>query len=182
MVEIDGSPKTIEVGLGILGTLMGADDYGLILAYATKYANDKGAKAEDGSEVYDYAKAVATIAIACLDSESDPSHPIPFFGASDKPTFEERVSDVLSNKAIGRDTIMFLAECQDVWQCECSPQAGSGEMTPEEYYKLIAEVAAEGPLAFLRLNAATRLKFLHFMAALLVTLPTLSTTSGNTSG
>ena len=172
MVAQDGMPDSVSVGLSVI------QDYGEILEGAARYAVSKGAKPEPGNELYDYGKAVYTIAIACVDPESDPAHPIPFFGTSDNPTVEERVSDVLSHPNIGRDTIMYLAECQDVWQDECSPQPGVGEKTPEQYYQMIAEVAAEGPLAFLRLGAGMRLKFLLFTANLLLTLPTLSSPSG----
>lgn len=173
----DGAPATVTVGLRVLE----GDDYAQILAYATKFAEAGGAKAEPGVELYDYGKAAATVAIACVDPDSPLDALVPFFGQSEKPTLEERASDVLSSRVIGRDTIMYLAECQDVWQDECSPQPGIGEKTPEEYYSMIAEVAAQGPLAFLRLSAGSRLKFLHFTANLLTALPTPSTTSGATS-
>lgn len=177
MVTEDGSPVSVAVGLRVLS----GDDYADVLKYATKYAVAHDAKAENGCELYDYAKAVATVALACVDPESRPEAPVPFFGQSDAPTLEERASDVLSSTVIGRDTILYLAECQDVWQDECSPQPGIGEKTPEEYYAMIAEVAAQGPLAFLRLSAGSRLKFLHFTANLLALSPTLNTTSGSTA-
>lgn len=174
MLEAD-APASITVGLAIIV------DYGPILEGATKYAVLKGGEAKAGCELYDYGKAVYTVAIACVDAESDPQNPRPFFGASDNPSIEECVADVLSHPNIGRDTILYLAECQDVWQDECSPQPGMGEKSPEEFYQLIGEVAAQGPLAFLRLSAGTRLRFLLFTANLLLTLPTLSSHSGVTS-
>jgi hypothetical protein len=179
MVGSDGAPVSVPVGLTILNNQTGSDDYGVVLAYATKYAQSKGAEPKSGVEAYDYGKAVATIAIACVDPDSPLDNLSPFFGTSDKPTFEERVLDVLSNKAIGRDTILFLAECQDVWQEECSPQPGSGERTPEQYHQMIAEVVTEGPLGFLRLNASSRLKFLHFTACLLLEFQMSNTMSGS---
>jgi hypothetical protein len=177
LVNAEGSPETVTAGLAILG----GDDYGAILEYATAYAVARKCKPESGNETYDYGKAVATVALACVDPESDPSNPAPFFGASDHPTLEERAADVLSNRLIGRDTILYLAECQDVWQDECSPQPGMGEKTPEEFFEIMGRIVAEGPLAFLRLSAGSRLKCTHFMANLLVTSQTLKSESGSNS-
>ena len=176
MVDEAGVPTSVTVGLAII------IDYGPILEGATKYAISHGGEAKDGCELYDYGKAVYTLAVCCVDPDSDPKNPSPFFGESDNPTLEERVSDVLSNKLIGRDTIMYLAECQEVWQDECSPQPGIGEKTPAEYHQMIAEVVAEGPLAFLRQRPATRIKLLHFTGNLLLSLQMLNSTSGDTPG
>lgn len=172
----DGVPVVVPVGLRVLS----GEDYAQILAFATKFAVDRNAKPEPGNETYDYGKAVGTVAIACADADSDPNAPVPFFGESDSPSLEERAADVLSNQLIGRDTILYLVECQDVWQDECSPQPGVGERTPEDYFKMIGEVAAEGPLAFLRLSAGTRLKFLVFTANLLTASQMLNSTPGST--
>lgn len=171
----DGEIVSVFVGLRILT----GDDYARALEYATKFANNRNAKAEPGVEAYDYGKAVATVALACVDVDSSPDNPVPFFGTAEMPSLEERANDVLKNPLIGRDTILYLAECQDVWQDECSPQPGVGERTPEEYFKMIAEVVAEGPLAFLRLSAGSRLKFLLFTANLLLASQTLNSTSGS---
>jgi hypothetical protein len=176
MVEAD-TPTSVDVGLAIIG------DYTPILEGAARYAKEHSGEAKDGNEIYDYGKAVYTVAICCVDAESDPANPRPFFGDSDNPSVEERVSDVLSHPNIGRDTVMYLAEHQDLWQDECSPQGdGARNRTPEEYYQLIAEVASEGPLAFLRLSAGSRLKLVTFTANLLATLPMLSTDSGSIVG
>lgn len=157
------------------------DDWGEVIEAATKYTVAHGCKAEPGSEMYDYQKAVYTVAAAVVDAESDPANLRPFFGTTDNPSLEERAIDVRTNKMIGRDTILYLAECQDVWQDECSPQPGGGEKSPEEYYAMIAEVARDGGLPFLKLSAGSRLKFLLFTANLLLSLPALNSTSGSTS-
>lgn len=172
-----GAPISMPAALKVLS----GEEYGEILRLATKYAVDRGAKPEPGVEIYDFAKAVYTVAIAVVDAESDPANPRPFFGHTDSPSVEERAVDVLSHPNIGRDTILYLAECQDVWQDECSPQPGGGEKTPEEYYAMIAEVARDGGLPFLRLSAGSRLKFLLFTANLLLSLAGPNTTSGSTS-
>jgi len=177
LMESD-APARVTVGLAV----QSGDDYAVILKGATKFAIDRGGEPKDGSELYDYGKAVYTIAITCVDPESDPQHPIPFFGDSDNPSVEERVSCILSHPNIGRDTILFLAEHQDVWQDECSPQGdGKRDRTPEEYYQMLAEVAAEGPLAVMRLSAATRLKLVLFSVNLLHSLPMLNSISGSPS-
>jgi hypothetical protein len=176
MVQQD-CPASMPAALRVLG----GDDYGEILKHATKYAVDRGAKPEPGVELYDFAKAVYTVALAVVDSESDPDHPRPFFGDSDSPSVEERAQSVLSHPNIGRDTIMYLAELQDYWQDECSPQSSDGEKTPEEFFKIIAEVLADGPLALMRKSAGMRLKSWLFMANLLVSSQMPNTTSGSDS-
>jgi hypothetical protein len=173
----DGAPKTVQVGVRVFN----GDDYTAVLRYATKYAVDNGGKPEAGNELYDYGKAVAIVAIATIDAESDPANLRPFFGASDNPSVDERASDVLSNPVIGRDTILFLAEHHEVWQNECSPQPGQGTQTPEEWFAMLGEIAAEGPLAFLRLSAASRLNCVLFTANLLASLPQPKPTSGFTA-
>jgi hypothetical protein len=167
----DGVPTSVSIGLTIVS------DYGQVLEGATKYAEAHGAKPEPGNETYDYGKAVYTVALTAVDSESDPANPRPFFGASDNPSVEERVVDVLSHPNIGRDTVMYLAECQEVWQDECHPQ--STAKSDEEYMRIIAEATAEGPLAFLRQRPATRLRLLHFSACQLPKLLEASMTSGS---
>jgi hypothetical protein len=173
----EGSPDSMTADLRVLG----GDDYAEILRYATKFAVDRGGEAKDGNELYDFGKSVAIVATAYVDSDSPIDNPSPFFGTSEHPTLEERASDVLSHPNIGRDTILFLAENSDLYQDECSPQGGRGELSPEDYYKMIAGVAAEGPLAALRLGPATRLKFILFMANLLRELSLHSSTSGPTA-
>jgi hypothetical protein len=176
MVPQEGLPDKFSVGLTLVL------DWGPILKGATKYALENGGKAEDGSELYDYGKALYTLAVACVDPDSDPAKPSPFFGESDNPTLDERVFDMCNNPNIGRDTILFLAEAQDLWQDECGCQGdGKRERTPEEYAQMLAEVAEEGPLAYLRLSAGTRFKLVRFTANLLLTSLRHSETSGSSS-
>lgn len=173
----EGEIKTVLVGLRVLS----GEDYAVILSSASQWTLEHNGKSEPGNEIYDFAKAVYTIAVAAVDPDSDPSAPRPFFGASENPTVEERASDILKSELIGRDTILYLAEHQDVWQNECSPQPGLGTKTPEEWLSMVAGVVVEGPLAFLRLSAASRLNFLLATANLLLSLPALKSTSGSTA-
>lgn len=176
MVPQEGLPEKFAVGLTVVL------DWGPILKGATKYALENGGKAEDGSELYDYGKALYTLAQTCVDVESDPANPRPFFGESDNPTLDERVSHICSHPNIGRDTVLFLAEAQDFWQDQCGCQGdGKRERTPEEYSAMLAEVAEEGPLAYLRLSAGTRYKLVRFTANLLLTSLRYNETSGSTS-
>lgn len=176
MVPQEGLPEKIAVGLTIVL------DWGPILAGATKYALENGGKAEPGNETYDYGKALYTLAVTCVDVESDPANPRPFFGESENPTLDERVFHACNHPNIGRDTILALAEMQDFWQDECGCQGdGKREKTPEEYAAMLAGVVEEGPLAYFRLSAGTRYKLVRFTANLLLTSLRSNETSGSTS-
>jgi hypothetical protein len=155
----DGSPVIVDIGLRCLlgGEL--ADAY----ARANKYAVERGAKPNDNDDpIWTLACAVYLVAISAVDPDSNVENPSPFFGAAPEACIEERACDILSNPMIGRDTIVYLAEQQEIFQDETNPQIK--RVTPDEMWKMVGEVVAEGPRPFLRWGPGLRLSFMVFLA------------------
>lgn len=159
--EDDGGPKRIEIGFrALLGTEQ-SEVYRLANEYAKKHGS---VSCNDDDPIWSLANAVYTLAISAVDPDSDPKQPSPFFGASPSASVEERATDILSNELIGRDTILYLAELQELWQDEVNPQIRS--VSPEDMWAMVAEVTKEGSARpFLRWRPGLRLIFMHFLAS-----------------
>jgi len=160
-------PATVEVGLRVLT----GSEVLLIESLARKMAESQGCKAfEETDSIYNMAKSLYTIAVACVDPDSDPRAPIPFFGTkgdTPKASAESGVQAILDSEHIGRDGIVFLAEQHEHWQDLCNPSAL--KMSPERMWALVGEVAASNDASpFLLLRPGMRWSFARFMAVLLV--------------
>jgi len=173
-------PATIEVGLRVL---TGAE-YLLIEKLTNKMAESNGCKAfEDSDSIFNMAKSLYTIAIACIDPDSDPNDPDLFFSpsgttvraskagafsdAKERITFaDECVKTIQASQHVGRDGIIYLAEQHELWQETCNPQAL--KMSPEVMWSLIGKVAAEdNARTYLKLRPGMRWSFMRSMAVLL---------------
>src|SRR6478609_1913435 len=146
-----GVPATVEVGLRVLT----GDEALLIESLTNKMAEAEGCKAfEETDAIFNMAKSLYTIAIACVDPDSDPKDPDPFFGPrgkSPKETAELCAEQIRKSPHIGRDGIIYLAEQQELWQDRCNPSAL--KMSEGELWALVGKVAAEQePRTFLSLR------------------------------
>lgn len=164
---------SMDVGLRcLLGT-----ELATVYELTNRYAKEHGAAAcQDSDPIWSLGCAVYTIAIAAVDVDSDPANPRPFFGKTPDASVEERAIDVLSNPLIGRDSILYLAEQQEIWQDETNPQRKTA--TKDELWQMVGEVVEHGADPFLRWGPGLRLTFMHFMAVQLLTLLTPSSQSG----
>lgn len=100
-----------------------------------------------------------TLAFGCMDPDSPAS--------AREPLFDKGAEQVLSE--LDTDTIAQLFEQHQIWQEECSPTLRAKSVT--ELFDLAKKVAEEhdplgGSLA--ALSPHTRLSFMRFLAALLV--------------
>ncbi len=157
-------PATVQVGLRVLT----GDETLLIESLTNKMAESRGCKAfEETDAIFNMAKSLYTIAIACVDPDSDPKNPEPFFGDRCKTpaeTAEKCVQHILASPHIGRDGIIYLAEQQELWQDLCNPALL--KMSPEQMFAMVGEVAASAD-ALLKLRPGMRSIFARFMAVLL---------------
>lgn len=165
-------PGSVEVGLRVLT----GDESLLIERLSRKMADKNGARALDSSDAIFYmAQSLYTCIVACVDPDSSPKDPDPFFGIRPRKggSFEELeidlqvgIDSVLGSPHVGRDGIFFLAEQHALWQDLCNPQAL--KMSPQRMWDLVGEVAAsvdDRPFSLLR--PGMQLSFARFMAATL---------------
>ena len=176
-------PGSVEVGLRVLT----GDESLTIERLSRKMAEKNGAKSFDSSDaIFFMAQCLYTCAIACVDPDSHPKDPDPFFGLRPrKASIEELEEDLqvgidslLNSPHVGRDGILYLAEQQELWQDLCNPQAL--KIGAERMWDLVGEVATSvDDRPFSRLRPGMRLSFARFMAAMLWTSPTPKSPSGS---
>ncbi len=173
-------PATVEVGLRVL---TGGENL-LIEKLTNKMAESNGCKAfEETDAIFNMAKSLYTIAIACIDPDSDPKDPDLFFSpfgttvraskagaladGKAKVTFADQcVQTIQASEHIGRDGIIYLAEQHELWQETCNSQAL--KMSPEVLWSTIGKVAAEHDArTYLKLRPGMRWSFTRSMAVLL---------------
>jgi hypothetical protein len=157
-------PDSVEVGVRVLTGL----EMGAILENTARTAVEKGGKNVPTDPIYQYWLSVYTVVLSCVDPDSDPSNPDPFFG--DRGNLDSAVAEILGSPHIGRDGIIFLHEQQEHWQDICNPQAS--KVSPEKLYELAGEVAASKDAdPFLRLRPAMQWLLVRFLASQLLTAP-----------
>jgi hypothetical protein len=159
-------PATVEVGLRVLT----GDETLLVERLTNEMAEANGCKAfEETDSIFNMAKSTCTIAVACVDPDSDPADPDPFFGPrleNPKKTAEACIKRINASTHIGRDGIIYLAEQHEAWQDMCNSQAL--KMSPDVLWALIGKVAAEHDArTYLKLRPGMRLSFTRSMAVLL---------------
>jgi len=164
----DSAPATVEVGLRIL---TGGETAG-ILERARAFARGKGVDdPKEGDPLYELGRMVHTILLAAVDPESPPGAATPFFAST---------SEILDSPHIGRDGIVYLAECQESWQDVCSPQVG--KVSPDELLEYVGRLAADSTSTFfVSLRPGTRWSLARTTALLLLDSLTLRSASGSTS-
>ena len=153
-----------ELGLRVMTGAETAD----ILEEARKLAVARGvADPKETDPLYELGRQVHTLLITCvdvdtIDSKSDPE---PFFDSAEQ---------ILTS--LGRDDICYLAEQQEIWQDQCSPQAL--HITTEQLWEMLAEVkGADGLRFFGQLRPGLRWSLVHFLANLLLTSQMLNSES-----
>ncbi len=150
-----------QVGLRVL---TGAE-YVSIAEKALVFAKSRGSNKADGDDpIYNLGTAVYTLALACVDPDSDPRDPDPFFG--EHGDLESAVKQILESPHLGRDGIFFLSEAHELWQDVCNPRAL--KMSPQAMYAQVAEIAQKADISgFLALRPGMQWSFVLFMASLL---------------
>jgi hypothetical protein len=187
-------PATVEVGLRVL---TGAENL-LIERLTNKMAEANGCKAFDESDaIFNMAKSLYTIAVACVDPDSDAKDPDLFFsplgtvvraskagalvpGEKDRTFADECVQTIQLSTHVGRDGIIYLAEQHEFWQDTCN--ASALKMSEAQMWAHVGEVAASSDARpFLSLRPGMRWIFARSMAVLLWNSYLDKSSSGRTS-
>lgn len=128
-----------------------------VIAAAIAHAKAKGAEPTAGHPIYEAAIMANTLAVACIDPDSD-----------DGAFFDGGAAQVLSE--LDTDTIAQLYEQQQIWQEECSPSVRAKSF--EELFGLAKKLSeTDDPLAYVRLSPRTRWILQRTTGALLPTSP-----------
>jgi len=166
------APPTVEVGLRVLT----GEETSFVYEKAWAEAQRKGCpKPDETDPVYALALSVWTLAVACVDPDSEPAKPELFFGS----TPAEAAAAIYASPHLGRDGIAYLCEQHEVWQDLCHPQAknaGFGQI-----WERVTEALTDDPRFFLQMRPALRWSFVRFMASLLATLLPDKSTPGSSS-
>jgi hypothetical protein len=162
----DGHPERIEVVVGIRAlTPIESDE---VDVGANEYAAERNVpeSMRNGlNPTYSLGFNLHVLARACVDPDSDPKNPVPFFGAPGDIT--GAIERILKSTHLSRDSIIYLAQHQESWQDQVSPQVTT--MSPEKMWELMEEVAAStdlGPFLHLRLGMLQR--FTQFLVGQLL--------------
>jgi hypothetical protein len=163
-----------EVGLRVLtGT-----ELKIIAAKAREFSGQTPDKVNEEDPLYALGKSAYTLALACVDPNSDPVNPTPFFG--EPGDVDGAAREILDSVNLGRDGITYLAEAHELWQDLCNPQAL--RITGQRMSEVIGQIAADPDFrSFLALRPGMRWLLLRTMAALLVNLQSSSSVSGESS-
>jgi len=148
-----------EVGLRILTGFETAE----VLEQARAFAKARGVEdPRPGDGEYQLGLWVYTLLLSCVDPDTanGPGDPEPFFDSAEQ---------ILNSTDLGRDGICYLAEQQELWQDQCSPQALT--LTEEQLWEHIAELKGPDGLRFFgQLRPGMRLTLVTFLASRLLSL------------
>ena len=154
----DGNePVKVMVGVRALTP----EERGDVLSAAYAHAVSKGASGDDveRSAVYAQSLAVYTVAMACVDPDSDRRAPLLFFGDS----LEEAAKAIRKSPLMTDDIVLYLRERQECWQDEVNPQALT--IRDSELYET-AKKSVEDADFLAKWRIGTVLSFARCMAAL----------------
>ncbi len=158
----------IEVDLRVLE----ADLEEKVLVDARSDAIGRGvAEPKFGEPIYDLRLMLHTLLASCVDRDSPPTAPAPFFAS---------VDEILG--ALDRERIAYLYTLQQVWQQDLSPTK-HGTLTEEKILEIALNAADEDdPLRFFeKLPPETLARCFHFTARRLRNLLMLRSPSGSFS-
>lgn len=129
----------------------------LVLERSRAFAKSKGVEdPTDGDELYDQARLLHTLAIACVDKDSPESDPKPFFDGG----FEQ----LHTTELLTTDHIAYLFEQQQLWEDECSPRLK--KQTPGQFMATILSIAGGDMSFFVGARPGMLWSFTRTLAAL----------------
>lgn len=115
------------------------------------------------------ARMIYTVAMACVDPDSDRRKPVLFFGDSIEEAAESLRKD--PKRCLTIDTIVYLHERYLLWKDKINPQANT--VSDYELQEMCKKAADDADFLAL-LRPGLRLKFTHTLAVLCVSSPELS--------
>lgn len=175
-ISTDGSEQTLRVGL----RPMAPSEDDLVDSLASAYAKKLGvAEYTDTHPICVKARMQYTLALVCLDADSDPGNPVPFFvdepHSRDSDSVERRAEIIRTgivntpdgpvNCGMTPDMVIYLHECWQVHNDQISPQALT---IKDADLAEMCRKAASSEDFWLRLAPGARVSCLRFMGALLL--------------
>lgn len=153
-----------------LVVLTGVEEEAASIAARARAIKGGVAEPKPNEPIYDLAVMVQTLLLGCVDNDSDPVSPVPFFDSADQ---------ILQN--LNRDQITYLFAQHEHWQDECSPQAQ--DLSEEGFYGWLVGVAeSESPSDFFaKLRPSTLWNYTRTSARLLLISPAGKSAAGSTS-
>lgn len=113
----DGAPAALPI-VGVRALMPGERED--VLCAAQARAVKRGITTDlETSPVYNQALAVYTVAMACVDPDSDRRAPVLYFG----DTLEDAAEAIRTSPLLTDDIVLYLRERQECWQDEIHPQA-----------------------------------------------------------
>lgn len=149
-------------------------EHTLIVERSRAFAMGKGVpNPKDGDELYEDAKILYTLVIACIDKGSPEKDP--------KPFFEGGFDQLHGTELLLPDHIGYLYEQQQLWQDECSPRFTN--QTPGQFMAAVMATAGGDSSFFDGARPGMRWDFARTLAAAYLNLMTLKspTSSGSSS-
>ena len=128
-------------------------------------------EADEGHSAFEYARAIFTLLVACVDPESREDAPEPFFDSAEQ---------ILHNERLHRDNLLALFESQQMWQDEVSKQPLT--WSDEEFDRLIGACEGDDAFPFVNLRPGKRWAFVRFLVSRLATYQALKLLSTTASG
>lgn len=148
-------PTHGECAVRVLSIGEHAEVYRLALARAKEH----GATESEDSHVYNYSMQLYTVALGYVDQDSPLDAAKLYFG----DTVEKAIETLCTSSLLSRDTLAMLAQWQETFQNECSPQSSPSH---EQLLQCIEETVRDARFP-LSLEPAAQLTFTHTMAVLL---------------
>ena len=160
----------VEVTLGV--RVLAAAETSTVYEKAQEYARARGvAEWKDDHPICSLARMAFTLAVACVDIDSDPKAPQLFF---------ENADEVFTSQHVGEDNIAYLFERWTDWQDACSIEKKN--ITESELIGILLEEAtraenADSPLD--RMRPGLRKSYFRTTAVLFANLLTVKSDFGS---
>lgn len=177
--EANGNPERDDFVIGLRA--LRPDEFETIVCRADQYASKHSvdpAFRNERNPIYSLGYTYNLLAITCVDPDGDPDDPAPFWGP--RGDIDAAVETIRKCDHLSRDSLLYLAELQEAWQDQVSPQAKT--LTPTQLYELMGEVAASTDASpFLALRPGMQWQLVRFINGLYLSLLTANSPSDSTS-
>jgi hypothetical protein len=155
-------PQFAKIGLRCLRLGESSAAYEGARTYAKALGVDNPSEEDP---LYNLGAKLHTLVRACVDPDSDPSNPAPFFGDAksfdDDRAIESALEDIQSNPALTVDSVEYLCQQWEWWTDRVNPQIKN--LSDREMFGLIGSLVGD-PDRFLSWRPGVQRSLVHFMA------------------
>ena len=159
---IEALPKFAKIGLRCLRIRESAETF----EGGREYAKGRGSEnPTEDDPIYNLGVKLHTLARVCVDPDSDPSKPVPFFGTAqsfdDDAAVLSAVEDLQTHPALTVDALDYLIQQWEWWSDRVNPQIKN--LNDHEMFSLIGSLVGD-PDRFLSWRPGVQRSLVHFMA------------------